>query len=283
MMRFAFFLLLIANLVFATHIYLSATRPAGELPHEINPDAMKIVSVTDAAKAQTDAESVKKLVTSLAGATCVDFSVKAADAARAQPLFDALALGDRLAVRTIEEFTRFGVVLSAQKDKRAADQLVASLKKAGVKDVSAMGDNSISLGVFSSDEAARRYLTELEGKAPALVKGAAINPRNSQPRDTIYNVRDADPNLITRLALMQRDFDGSSVKGVPCPGAPGAPASPTPAAAAPGAAPASTPAPASTAPAAAVTASPPPAAVTAPASPPATAPNTTAKVSPAKK
>ncbi len=289
MMRFAFFLLLIANLVFGAHLYLSATRPAGELPPEVNADAMKIASVTDAIKAQQDAETTRKLVSSLAGAACVDFSVKPADATRARALFDSMSLADRLGVRNVEEFTRFGVSLPAQKDKRSADQLVASLKKAGVKDVSTMGDNSVSLGIFSSEEAAKRYLTELESKASALVKGTVITPRNSQWKETIFTVRDPDRNLVARLGSLQRDFEGSALKPGTCPGSPatsgaapatpnGATTPPTNAGSAPATAPAATNTTAAAAPASAPAATPAPAVVTAPA--PSKAPPATVKAAP---
>ncbi|MBI3716347.1 MAG: hypothetical protein HY255_10170 [Betaproteobacteria bacterium] len=245
MTRFVFFLLLIANLFFAAHLYLSATRPVGEMPREVNPDSMKIASVTDPAKAAQDAEITRKLVANLSGSACVDFSIKPADAARAQPLFDAMALADRLSTRSVEEFSRFAVALPAQKDKRSADQLLASLRKAGVKDVSALGDNSISLGVFSSDEGARRYVAELEAKASALIKGLTVTPRNSQPKEAIFTIREPDTNLVARLSLMQREFDGSNLKAVACPAVAAAPAATAaaPAAAAPAATPAVAPTP----------------------------------------
>jgi len=243
MKRFVFFLLLIANLFFGAHLYLSATRPAGELPREVSPDSMKIASVTDPVKAAQDAELTRKLVANLSGSACVDFSIKPADAARAQPLFDAMALGDRLTTRTVEEFTRFAIALPAQKDKRSADQLIAGLRKAGVKDVSALGDNSISLGVFSSDEGARRYVAELEAKASALIKGLTVTPKNSQPREAIFTIREPDTNLVARLSLMQREFDGSNLKAVACPAGATPPAAATSANAAPVLPPAAAPTP----------------------------------------
>ncbi len=263
MMRFIFFLLLIANLVFAAHLYLTATRPVAELPAEVNAEAMKIASVTDAVKAQQEAEAARKLVSSLAGTACVDFSVKPADAVRARALFDTLSLGDRLGVRNVEEFTRFGVSLPVQKDKRSADTLVANLKKAGVKDVSTMGDNSISLGVFSSEDAAKRYFAELEAKAASLVQGVTISPRNSQWKETVFTVREPDAALVSRLGLTMREFEGSALKPGTCaanaaaPGAVAPNAPTTTPAAAPATLSANQNAPANPPPASAVTAAPP--------------------------
>lgn len=242
MARLFFFLLLIANVAFGAYLYHHETSVKSNAPGEVNPGAIKIVSVTDSAKAQRDALATKKVVANLSGSACVDFVVKPADAARAQATFAAMELGARLSSRNVEEFSRFALTLPAQKEKRLADTLVANLKKAGVKDVSLLGDNSISLGVFSSDEAARKGVTELNAKAPSLVKGVQVTPRNPQTRETLFTVKDPDTAMVARLTLLQREYEGSNLRAVTCPSpvpvaavvaapAPTAPA-PTPAASA---------------------------------------------------
>ena len=217
MARFIFFLLLLANIAFGAHLYLSETQPGSSPPPEINRDALKIVSVAEPGKAQAEALAARKLAESLKGSACVDFGVRPADGARADISFAAMNLGDRLSSRNIEDFTRFAVSLPPQKDKRAADALVASLKKAGVKDVSVLGDNSISLGVYSSDEAAKKAGSDLQNKAGSLVKELQITPRGAQVKETLFTVKEPDMNMIARLTIMQREFDTSSLKAVACP------------------------------------------------------------------
>lgn len=217
MARLVFFLLLIANVALGAHIYLNETRPRVEAPREINPGALKIFSVADPARAQQDAIAARKLAASLSGSACVDFAVKPADGARAQALFAAMNLGARVSSRNAEEFSRFAVTLPAQKDKRAAEALVANLKKSGVKDVSALGDNTISLGVFSSDEAALKVVADLNAKARSLVKDAQVTPRNPQVKETLFTVREPDTNMVARLTLMQREFEGGNLRAVTCP------------------------------------------------------------------
>ena len=217
MARFAFFLFLIANVALGAHLYLSETRPRAAMPAEVNRDALKIVSVTEPAKAQAAALAARKLAESLRGSACVDFGVKPADGGRAQISFTAMNLGERLSTRNVEDFTRFALSLPAQKDKRAADTLVASLKKSGVRDVSVLGDNSISLGVFSSDEAARKAAADIQGRATAIVKDLQVTPRNSQLKEILYTVKEPDMNMIARLTIMQRDFESSTLKAVACP------------------------------------------------------------------
>lgn len=219
MSRLVFFLLLIANVALGAHIYLDETRPKTASPREVNPGMLKIVSVTDATKARQDALNAKKLAASLSGSACVDFAVKPVDGVRAQAVFAAMNLGSRMSSRNVEEFSRFSVTLPPQKDKRAVDALVASLKKAGVKDVSAFGDNAISLGLFSSDEAAQKLVSDLKAKAQSLVKDVQVNPRNPQLKETLFTLREPDTNMVARLTLMQREFNSSSLRAVTCPAA----------------------------------------------------------------
>lgn len=216
MLRFSFFLLLLANVALGVHVYLSHTAPPQNVPPEINRDALKIISAVDPSAAQRDASAAKQLAASLAGASCVAFGVKPTDAPRAQAQFAALNLGTRLETRNVEETTRFGVALPAQRDRRSAETVVANLKRAGVADFSILSDNAISLGVFSTEETASRHLAELRERAASQLIAAEIVPRSSSVRETVFTVREADASLAARIALLQRDFAGSTLKPVAC-------------------------------------------------------------------
>ena len=220
MARFFFFVLLIANLALVAHLYLTTTRPGSTSPEDVNPDAMKVISITDPVRARKEAGEAKKLVESLSGAQCMQMGVKPADAVRAQAVFAAMALGERLTTRNIDEFTRFAIALPIQRDRKTADTLVANLKKANVKDVLIMADNSISLGLFSSDDSAKRLVSELEARLPALSKDISITAKNPLTRETVFIVREPDAALIAKVAVIQRDFEASVLKGVECPTAP---------------------------------------------------------------
>ncbi len=224
MARLIFFLLLIANVALGAYLYQSETtaKPAG--PREVNASALKIIAVTDAAKAQQEAIAAKAIAAALSGSACVDFAVKQADAARAQAAFTEMRLGNRLSSRIAEEFSRFAVQLPPQKDKRAADALVTNLKKAGIKDVSALGDNAVSLGLFSSDEAAQKVVADLKLKAPLLVKDVQVTPRTPQVKEVLFTIREPDTNMVARLTLMQRDFEASGLRAVACPAVAAVPA-----------------------------------------------------------
>ncbi|MEO8384770.1 MAG: SPOR domain-containing protein [Betaproteobacteria bacterium] len=224
MARLIFFLLLIANVSLGAYLYLNETKPKSDGPREINAGALKIVAVTDAARAQQEALTARAIASALSGSACVDFAVKQGDSARAQAAFSDMKLGNRLSSRITEEFSRFAVSLPAQKDKRTADTLVANLKKAGVKDVSALGDNAVSLGLFSSEDAAQKVVTDLKLKVPFLVKDLQVTPRSPQVKEVVFTIREPDTNMVARLTLMQRDFETSALRAVACPAATALPA-----------------------------------------------------------
>lgn len=232
MARFIFLLLLLIAIAFGVHIYLSENKPVAESPREVNRDQLKIVPPGEPAKVvpgqtpvapvdpRAEALAVRKMAEAVGGAACVDFSVKPADTVRAQTTFADMKAGDKIFSRNVEEFTRYGVSMPASKDRKTAEALVASLKKAGLKDVLILSDNSLSLGVFSNEETANRGYADLVKKAGTAVKNAVIVPRNPQAKETIFTLREPDTNMIARLTIMQRDYADSTVKAVTCPAAP---------------------------------------------------------------
>jgi hypothetical protein len=233
-MRFLFFLLLVVNVAFAAHIWLNETR-AGEDPskREINREVLKIVSVANAesaARAVARVTAAKQLAESLSSAACIELNgVRPVDVLRAQQAFAAMNLPYKLDERKIEEVSRYWVFMPAARDRKAADATVANLRKQGVRDFSLLADNAISLGVFSSDDAAGRYLAEVQAKG---IKGAEKGPRSAQVKEHVFTLREPDTSLVARLTLMQPEFEGSALKAVTCPAEPAAGAQATSAVAA---------------------------------------------------
>ena len=217
MSRLIFFLLLLGILGFGIHLWLTAQAEKADFrARERNRDEVRIVAVTPPSVAARRAEDTRKAVTGLAGAACVEFSgIAAADSLRGREAFAALQLGpQRLIERRIEEITRHWVYIPATRDRRGAENRMAELRRQGVADLSIRPDNAISLGVFSSEEAARRFLSQLESKG---VRGAEHAPFTKDLRELVMIVRDPDSELIARLALLQRDFPASQLRAVPCP------------------------------------------------------------------
>jgi hypothetical protein len=125
-----------------------------------------------------------------------------------------MQLGPRLVERRVEEITRHWVFIPPVGDRRSAEVNMAQLRRQGVTEMSIRPDNAISLGVFSTEEAARRYLSSLESKG---VKGAESGPFVKELREVVMLIRDPDTELVARLTILQRDFAGAQLRAVPCP------------------------------------------------------------------
>ena len=216
MSRLLFFLLLLAALALGAHLWLTAQAEIPDFAsRERNRDEVRIVAVTPPTVAAKRAEETRQVMQSLVGAACVEFSgIAAGDATRAHDAFAALKLGDRLTERRVEEITRHWVFVPAARDRRIAETTVAEIRRRGVNDVSLRPDNAISLGVFSTEEAARRFLASIESKG---VKGAEEGPFTRDLREMVMLIREPDTELVSRLTLLQRDYPASQLRAVPCP------------------------------------------------------------------
>ena len=216
MSRFLFFLLLLAVIALGAHIALSVQSERSDFSaRERNRDEVRVVAVTPPNVAARRAEEARRTVQSLAGAACVEFSgIAPADAARARESFNALQLGTRMTERRVEEITRHWVFIAPARDRRTAEATMATLRRQGVTEMSIRPDNAISLGVFSTEDAARRFVTSLEAKG---VRGAEQGPFTRDLRELVMLVREPDTELVLRLALLQREFAGSQLRAVPCP------------------------------------------------------------------
>ncbi|HET7729461.1 MAG TPA: hypothetical protein VFK48_05465, partial [Usitatibacter sp.] len=182
---------------------------------ERNRDEVRVIAVTPPTLAARRAEETRKAMNSLVGAACVEFSgIAPADAQRARDSVAALQLGTRLSERRIEEITRHWVFVPPARDRRTAEAAMAQLRRQGVAELSIRPDNSISLGVFSTEEAARRFLQSLQAKG---VQGLEQGPFVRELRELVMLIREPDTELVSRLAVLQREFANSQLRAVPCP------------------------------------------------------------------
>ena len=221
MSRLLFFVLLVAAVAFGAHIWLNAQgTPADVSSRERNAGDVRVVAVTPPVVAARQGQEMRRELQGLSGAACVEFSgIAPADVARAHDAFAALRLGDRLSERRVEDVSRYWVSIPPARDRRTAEASLAQIRRLGVNDVSIRPDNAISLGVFSTEEAARRFLASLESKG---VRGAEAGPFVKELREVTMLVREPDTETVARLTILQRDFPGSRLHAVACPAAPDA-------------------------------------------------------------
>ena len=70
----------------------------------------------------------------------------------------------------------------------------------------------LALGVFSTEEAARRFLAQVEAKGAS---GVQVGPFSKEVKDSVYLVREPATELVARLALLQREYATSTLRAVP--------------------------------------------------------------------
>jgi hypothetical protein len=215
MARFLFFLLVVANGALAAHLWMVQQRPADEPLREIQPQALKVVGVVDAVAAARDIERFATDQRALAAGPCVEIAgVGVNGAPRAQELLVALGLTGRIAERRVEEFTKFAVYIPALANRRLIDETIAQLKARNINDYQVLGDNSVSIGVFATEEAANRHLADMERKG---VKNAKVGGRARELKDIVLSVSQPDLDLAGRLLLTARDLPGARLTAAACP------------------------------------------------------------------
>jgi len=211
-MRIAFFVLLFANVAFFGYrFYVTQyATPAGDpLGQQIQPERIRIVRP----------EELARLAVSRRSVACVELGpVAVADAARAEEAAGGLAGGLKVSQRRVDDATRWWVYIPPLPTRAAANQRVAELKKQGVDDSSVINDdpvwrNAISLGVFSSEEAASRRVDDLKRRG---VRGMQAAPREGRGARVFVQLRDAPEPVRLRFVDLKDGFPGADVRE--CPG-----------------------------------------------------------------
>jgi hypothetical protein len=212
-MRTLVFLLLLANLTLFGYIRLDSVGggEGARLSQQVQPDKIKLLTP------QQVAELGPAKVASLAD-VCVEWGpMSDADRARAQARLDPLDLGKLITQRKVEVIANYWVFIPPLANKPAVDKMVGELKAQGVRDVLPVDVGpqrmGISLGVFSTEDAARARLAALQGQG---VKNAKAEPRAQSVQQTVLVVRDPPAQAMAKLKEMLGDFPGSEIKVGSC-------------------------------------------------------------------
>ncbi len=212
-MRTLVFLLLLANLTLFGFIRLDSvgSGEAARLVQQVQPDKIKLLTP------QQVAALGPAKVASLAD-VCVEWGpMSDADRVRAQTRLEPLDLGRLITQRKVEVIANYWVFIPPLATRAAVDKLVTELKAQGVRDILPVElgpqRTAISLGVFSTEEAAQARLAALQGQG---VKTAKVGPRAQSVQQTVLVVRDPPAQAMAKLREMQSDFQGSEIKVGSC-------------------------------------------------------------------
>lgn len=218
-MRLLFLLLLAANLgFFAWTRFLAPPDPAVDrqpLAQQLEPHKLRLVTERELAKAPAPPPAKPRPpAPEPVRIACLEWgSFSPADATRAAQRLEPLALGARLAQYRGEETASWWVHMPPQGNRDAALRKAAELKKLGVEDYFILQDAgpqrwALSLGVFSTEDAAKAHLQALREKG---VRTAVIDRRETRVPKVWFQVRGVDAPLQEKLQGIARDFEGATL------------------------------------------------------------------------
>ncbi len=208
-MRLLLSVLIVANLALAGYAVLQLTSaPGGHRPALVNADQIRIVPPPPPPPAQSRP------------AACLQwgsFSASEIDAARAE-LASTLAPG-RWSEARVQVVAGWWVFIPGTRDEQELARRVRDLRDAGIEDyyvVVTNGElrNTISLGIFKSEEVAVNFL---EGLRIRGVRNARLGARDHRITQTVFVVREPDVGVSSRLAELALRFPGTELKSGGCP------------------------------------------------------------------
>jgi len=129
-----------------------------------------------------------------------------------------LKLGERLSQRTVEHAGGFWVYIPPLKDHAEVQRKLEQLKKRGVEDYFVVQEegawlNTISLGVFRTEEAAKKFFENLREKN---VVSAKVGERMSKLIFTVFVLKDVDAATADKINVLRKEFPDSELKSVDC-------------------------------------------------------------------
>ncbi|MBS4095910.1 MAG: SPOR domain-containing protein [Sulfuricella sp.] len=155
----------------------------------------------------------------VAALQCLEWiNIADADLEQARKALQKLKLADQASFRKMEKTSGYWVYIPPRKTLADAQKKVNELKALGVADIFILQENTawhyaISLGVFSTEEAAAKYLVQLREKG---VKSAISGPRNRAAENHLAALKNLDSSAATEVAKLPKEFADSEIRSVAC-------------------------------------------------------------------
>jgi hypothetical protein len=243
MIKWLLGLLLLVNILFFVTMrwgsMLTVDTDAPAVQKEISPDKIKLLSAVESASPVVTTTPIVSSVAASAVSTFVPASILSPELAtitkahaqcaewgefsgsglaRLQTALATLNLGSHMTQRSVEHASGFWVYIPPLKNRSEVQRKIVQLKKFGVNDYFAVQEegiwfNSISLGVFKTEEAAKKYLTSLQGKG---VRSAKVGERLSKLKFSVFMLTDLDMTTTDKVRVLLKDFPDSELKITDC-------------------------------------------------------------------
>jgi hypothetical protein len=137
-----------------------------------------------------------------------------AEAPKAEQVLAPLAFGAKLSQRRSAETAGWWVFIPPQGNRPGAMKKTAELKALGIDDFFVLQDEgkmrwAVSLGVFTSEDAAKSRLEALRGKG---VRSAQMGERDTPVSKVWFQLRGADAEQQAKLRASAQGFPGTDVR-----------------------------------------------------------------------
>ena len=223
-MKWLFFLLLAANIALGGYAWLRERTPnpdAQLVGLQVNADQLRIVAEPQR-PAQTTAQALPtaSVAKASAPAGCMEWGTfGGGELARAQIAVERLALGDRVRKIEVPVTVGYWVYIPPLKTRAQMERKAVELKDMGVFDHYPVTENSrwryaISLGIFRSEEGAKKYLASLRNKG---VRSAVVGQRDQRVNQSAFLVRNPNEEESANLVVLKSEFPGSELRALDCP------------------------------------------------------------------
>src|SRR5262245_42828140 len=234
-MKLAFLLLALANLLFFAwqQGVFGGLPEAGREPERVNrqvePERIRVLTQSEVQALRVKAKEIPReapppappgtsavpapiAAADLVGSSCVevgDFTIENSE--RVRQRLATIATGDRLTVRSVDAPGWFMVFVPPFKTRTEADRKADELRKAGVKELLVIADNSpmrygIALGSFKDQDLANRHFADLERRG---IRGVRVADKPSNVQVTRFQVRAVDAAMADVLRSVQKEFNAA--------------------------------------------------------------------------
>lgn len=226
-MKWIFSILLVINILFFTVMQLGSSHSKEPMRgHEpVKADKIKLLAELPIAPemALAMSESPLKSGDSVPVAAkpeiCLEWGQFSGDTLkRVTQALEKLQLGEKLIQHKAEKSWGYWVYVTPRKTLQEAQNKIAELKQLGVQESYIVREPSgmqyaISMGIFSTAEAAAKHLDQLREKG---VKSAVSGPRTQEIDATVFQIKDSGEPMTEQLTKLKLDYPGSELRAVEC-------------------------------------------------------------------
>ena len=211
-MRLVALLLVLVNVAFfAWAQYSPRTRsPEAHLvEQQIKPESIRLLTPGEVANL------TRAPAAAAVAGSCMEWGAfSSADLEKAQAELEALAAPAKVVERRVEDPAGWWVYMPPQATRPAAVQKVTELKRLGITEYFIVQEDpkfrfAISLGIFSTEEAARKHLEQLRAQG---VKTALVGARPTPVQKIYLQVKDAPEAVRSKLAELKEAFPGAALR-----------------------------------------------------------------------